>query len=114
MLKAKIEKAVKSAFKNLDSLAKDVTFQKKGSSSFDFALSEITTNTTDSFTVRGIIFTEKRKVGSSTMNIVSLVVQKQPQELNGYTNVIIEGEEYKFTFAESNDFVSVLDIVKGV
>jgi chaperonin GroEL (HSP60 family) len=114
MLKTKIEKAVQKAFKSLDSLAKDVTFQKKNSSSFDFTLGEITATTTDTFTVKGIIFTEKRKVGTATINVVSLVIQKQPQELNGYTNVTIDGEQYKFTFAESNDFVSVLDIIKEV
>jgi len=114
MLKTKIEKAVQSAFKSLDSLAKDVTFQKKSSSSFDFALGEITTTATDTFTIKGIVFTEKRKVGSATINVVSLVIQKPPKELNGYTNVTIDGQQYKFTFAESNDFVSVLDIIKEV
>jgi len=114
MLKSKIQKAVNTAFKSLDSLAKDVTFQRKDSSSFDFSLGQITATTTDTFTIKGIIFTEKRRVGSVTNNVVSLVIQKPPKTLNGYTNVTIEGQEYKFTFAESNDFVSVLDIVKEV
>jgi hypothetical protein len=114
MLKNKIEKAVNKAFKNLDGLAKDVTFQKKVTSEFDFSLGEIKTTATDSITVRGIVFTESKKVGPSTQNVVSLIVQKLPFGLNGYTDVVIENQTYKFKVAESNDFVDVLEVIKEV
>jgi hypothetical protein len=114
MISTKIQKAVDKAFNMLDGLAKDVTFQKKGSSEFDFSTSEIKIATTESIVVRGIVFNETRKVGQMTNSVLKVALKKLPFNLNGYTVVVIDNDSYKFIIAESNDFVDIIEVIKEV
>lgn len=86
-----IDKNVDKIFKTANSLTVDVEFSKKTFSEFDFGNSEAS-YTEDTVSIRGFVFTTKKKTDERVVSSKSLMVQKKDiGNLSSYDTVSING-----------------------
>jgi hypothetical protein len=110
-LATKVQSAVDKAFAKVDSLLKDVIFANKSVQEFDFG-SDAVVSIDSTFTTRGYIEQKTRKVDGVPVTVLSLMVKTAGIVFSGYTQVTVAGVVYKCNVTKSDDFVTMLELVK--